>query len=104
MDRKTRRLITIYGALDPRSCVDKLYIQRRDRKRGLVGVRDCVEEEKCNLAKYSTRSKAALVKTAAAKLNLENNIVNISKTEKKENQLKEWKKKALHGQLVRETK
>ena len=32
---------------------------------------DCVEEEKCSLAKYATQSKEALVKTATAELNLE---------------------------------
>ena len=98
MDKKTRKLSTIYGRLHPRSCVDRLYIPRR----GLVSVEDYVEEEKCSLTKYATQSKEALVKIAAAELNLEKNTVNVSKKEK-ENRLKEWKEKALHGQFVRET-
>ena len=82
----------------------RLYIPRSDGGRDLVSVKDCVEEEKCAVARYTTQSKEALVKTAAAEHNLEKYIVNVSKKEKKENQLKEWKQKALHGQFVRETK
>ena len=74
-----------------------------DGERGLVSVEDCVEEGKCNLAKYATHSKEALVKTAAAELNLAKYIVNVSKKEKKENRLKKWNQKELHGQFVRET-
>ena len=50
-----------------------------DEGRGLVSVDDCIEEEKCNLAKYATQSKETLVKNAAAELNLEKYIVNVSK-------------------------
>ena len=71
MDRRTRKLITIYEGLHPRSCVDRLYIPRSDRGRCLLIVEDCVREKKCSLAKYATQSKEALVKIAAAELNLE---------------------------------
>ena len=53
MDRKTRKLITKYGGLYPRSCVDRLYIPKIDGGRGLVSLKNCVEEEKCNLARYA---------------------------------------------------
>ena len=42
---------------------------------------------------YTAQSKEALVKTTAAEINLEKYIVNASKKEKKENWLKEWRKK-----------
>ena len=103
MDRKTRKLIIIYGGLHPRSCIDRLCIPRCDGGRGLVSVEDCVEEEKCNLGEYAAQSKEALVKTLAAELNFEKYIVSVSKKEKKENRLKELKQKTLHGQFVRET-
>ena len=57
MDRKTRKLTTIYGGLHPRSYVDRLLIPRSDGERGLVSAEDCVKEYKCNLAKYATQSK-----------------------------------------------
>ena len=40
MDRKTRKLIPIYGGLHPRSSVDRLYIPRSDGGRGLASVED----------------------------------------------------------------
>ena len=49
------------------------------------------------------QKKEALVKTVAAEFNLKKYIVTVSKKEKKENRLKEWKQKTLHGKIVRET-
>ena len=43
IDRKTRKLFTIYGALHPNSDVEKLYIPRKERGRGLISIEDCVE-------------------------------------------------------------
>ena len=43
VDRKTRKLLTIYGGLHPKSDVDRLYIPRKDRRRGLIAIGDCVE-------------------------------------------------------------
>ena len=54
-------------------------------------------------SKVCSTEKEALVKTAAAELNLEKYIVSVSKKEKKENRWKEWKQKALHEQFSRET-
>ena len=66
MDRKIRKLITIYGGLHPRSFVNRLYMPRSDGGRGLVSVEVCVKEEKCNLSKYAAQRKEALVKSASA--------------------------------------
>ena len=43
IDRKTRKLFTIYGALHPKSDVDRLYIPRKEGGRGLISTEDCVE-------------------------------------------------------------
>ena len=43
IDRKTRKLFTIYGALHPKSDVDRLYIPRKEGGRGLISIKDCVE-------------------------------------------------------------
>ena len=43
IDRKTRKLFTIYGALYPKSDVDRLYIPRKEGGRGLISIKDCVE-------------------------------------------------------------
>ena len=36
--RKTRKLFTIYGALHPKSDVDRLYIPRKESGRGLISI------------------------------------------------------------------
>ena len=43
IDRKTRKLFTIYGGLHPKSNVDRLYIPKKDGGRGLIAIEDCVE-------------------------------------------------------------
>ena len=43
IDRKTRKLFTFYGALHPKSDVDRLYIPRKEGGRGLISIEDCVE-------------------------------------------------------------
>ena len=43
IDRKTRKLFTIYGGLHPKSDVDRLYVPRKDGGRGLIAIEDCVE-------------------------------------------------------------
>ena len=40
---KTRKLFTMYGALHPKSDVDRLYIPRKEGRRGLISIEDCVE-------------------------------------------------------------
>ena len=43
IDRKTRKLFTVYGALHPKSDVNRLYIPRKEGGRGLICIEDCVE-------------------------------------------------------------
>ena len=43
MDKKTRKLFTIYGALHPKSDVDRLYITRKEGGRGVISIEDCVQ-------------------------------------------------------------
>ena len=41
--RKSKKLFTIYGALHPKSHVDRLYIPRNEGGRGLISIEDCVQ-------------------------------------------------------------
>ena len=43
IDRKTRKLFTIYGVLHPKLDVDRLYMPRKEGGRGLISIQDCVE-------------------------------------------------------------
>ena len=62
MDRKTRKLMTIHGALHPRSDVDRIYIPRKEGGRGLLSVQDCVEAEEMSLSKYIEESSEEWLK------------------------------------------
>jgi hypothetical protein len=55
MDRKTRKILTIYKCFHPRNDVDRLYNWKRvEGGRGFQSVEDVVEIEKCSLGYYLT--------------------------------------------------
>ena len=49
VDRKSRKTMTMYGALHPKSDVDRFYIKRKEGGRGLMSVECCVREEENSL-------------------------------------------------------
>ena len=50
MDRKTRKLLTIYRSMHPQGDIDKLYMKRVAGDRGLQSVEDTVELEEASLS------------------------------------------------------
>ena len=64
IDRKTRRLFTIYGAFHPKSIVDRLYIPRKEGGRGLISIEDCVELTIRGLEVYVHGSEERLIQVA----------------------------------------
>ena len=62
MDRKTRKLLTIYRSLDPQADVDRLYVKRSKGGRGLISIEDhCVNTEVGSLYKYVGNSYERLL-------------------------------------------
>jgi len=50
MDRKTRKMMTIYNSLHPRADVDRLYIPRKHGGRGQISKQESVYmEEQCRI-------------------------------------------------------
>ena len=64
IDRKTRKLFTIYGSLHPKSDVDRLYIPRKEGGRGLISIEDCVELAIRGLEVYVHGSEERLIQAA----------------------------------------
>ena len=64
IDRKTRKLFTMYGALHPKSDVDSLYIPRKEGRRGLMSIEDCVELAIRGLEVYVHGSEERLILAA----------------------------------------
>ena len=46
LDRKTRKMMTIYGALHPKSDVNWVYVARQKGGRGLISCEMCVNCER----------------------------------------------------------
>ena len=104
MDRKARKIITIYGGLHPRLNVERLYLSRSDGSRGLVNKEDCVNDKRENLTRYALGSSEKLIITATAELKLKK-VINVQNRQERRKQcLTEWKEKDLHGQFLRKQK
>ena len=61
IDKKTRKFFTIYGALHPKSDVDRLYIPGKEGGRDLISTEDCAELAIRDLEVYVHRSEERLI-------------------------------------------
>lgn len=98
LDRKTRKRLTTYGGFHPKSDVDRLYVERSKGGRGLLSVKDVVEEEERQLKKYTERSLEDMMETVRERISFRGDRV--EKTERYE----AWSEKVMHGQFERQTK
>ena len=105
IDRKTRKYLTMYGAMHPKSDVDRLYMKRKEGGRGLISVEHCVKGEENSLGFYVANSEELLIRGVCA-----SETIQTEETMEKEEfkrrlaeELKQtWTGKAMHGQFVRE--
>ena len=58
----TRKTLTMYGALHPKSDIDRLYLKRKHGGRGLISIETCVRLEENNLGLYVRESNEILLK------------------------------------------
>ena len=61
MDRRTRKLMTIHWALNPKSDVARIYLSRKEGGRGLVSVEDTVKLAILGLGRYVLKSEEGLL-------------------------------------------
>ena len=104
IDRKTRKLLTTYGALHLKSDVDRLYIPRKEGGGGLISIRDCVELAITGLEVYIHGSEERLIQAAKGDKVDGLEAENVLKRSKKKKRLEDWEEKVLHGQHLRQTK
>ena len=79
-----------------------MYLPRSEGGRGLISIKDCLNDERENLALYALGSNEKLVIVAMAELNLKKFIKVQNRQEQRKQRLIEWKEKALHRKLLRE--
>ena len=104
IDRKTGKLFTIYGALHPKSDVDRLYIPRKEGGRGLISLEDCVEFAIKGLEVHVHGSEERLIQGARGDKIDGLETASVLKRSKKEKRLGDWEEKVLRGQYLRQTK
>ena len=101
LDRKTRKLLTIHGALHPRSNVSRLYLPRKEGGRGLISVEDAINIGERNINVYVCQSQERLLKAAWKRKNV--NKIETPKEYKekmKRKRTEDWAAKQLHGQFM----
>ena len=52
MDRKTRKMLTMYKIHHPKDDIDRLHVKRKEGERGLVQVEAAYKAEIINIAEY----------------------------------------------------
>ena len=104
IDRKARKLFTIYGALHRKSDVDRLYIPRKEGGRGLISIEDCVQLAIRGLDVYVHGSEERLTQVARGD-NIDGlEAASVLKRSKKDKKLEDWEDKVLQGQYLKQTK
>ena len=92
-------MLTIYGGLDPKSDVDKLYKPRKDGGRDLIPIKDFVELVVGGLEVYVHGSEEKLIQGASGdKLDCSETASVLKKWRKR---LQDWEEKTFHGQYLR---
>ena len=104
IDRKSKKLFTIYGALCPKSDVDRLYIPRKEGGRGLICIEDCVELAIRLFEEYVHGSEERLIQAARGDKIYGLEAASVLKRSKKEKRLEDWEEKVIHSQYLRQTK
>ena len=85
-------MVKFHGGLHTKPDVDRLYIARKDRGRGLRAIEDCVELAVIGLGVYVHGSEERLLQAARGDRNgLEEE--NLLKKAKKEKRLQDWEEK-----------
>eukprot|EP00112_Aurelia_sp_Birch-Aquarium-sp1_P005801 Seg1658.11 transcript_id=Seg1658.11/GoldUCD/mRNA.D3Y31 product="hypothetical protein" protein_id=Seg1658.11/GoldUCD/D3Y31 len=105
MDRRTRRLMTMYKMLHPKSDVARLYIPRHKGGRGLISREGCMKGEENSLGWYVKQSNEPMLKVASIKMTMKTDeTVRPEEFKRKQINSREqaWKEKRMHGQYIRE--
>ena len=94
-------MFTIYGALHPKSDVDRLYIPRKEGGRGLISIEDYVELAIRGLEEFVHGSEERSIQAARGDKIDGLEAASALKRSKKEKRLEDWEEKVLHAQYLR---
>ena len=103
MDRKTRKLLTMYGAHHPQADIDRLHLRRADGGRGLISIEDCVRIEQESLLRYIEQSKEKLILAVGKEEVLKTGTGEENKEGIQKEHAELRRSKPLHGQFEKAT-
>ena len=90
MNRRTRKILPMNGCLHTSSNITRLYLPRKEGGRGVIGIEECVRKKSKSLHGYL---RAALKE----KVTVEEESLQDYDRRRKDEKVKNGKKKALHG-------
>ena len=105
LDRQTRKIMTMNGALHPKSDFDSLYVARQRGGRGLQSVLETILSEDNSLRWYVKNSQEQLLRAVHKQQEMKNDIINPAEYKdqrRREREIK-WHEKVMHGQFFRDT-
>ena len=95
MDQRTRKLMTLHKALHPRDDVDRLYVSRKEGRRGLASIKGSVDTSIQRLEDYIGKHERGLI--TSIRKNIDNTIDNIMTITRKQ----KWEEKQLYERFKR---
>ena len=97
------KILAMNGCLHTRSNVARLYLPRKEGGRGLIGIEECVRRESKSLHGYLRESTEWMLRAALKeKVIVEEESLQDYEKRRKEEKVKNWKEKALHGEFVQQ--
>ena len=105
IDRKTRKTLTMYGAMHPKSDVGRLYITRKEGGRGLCSIEYSVRGEENSLGYYVANSEETLMRgvRVAGTIRTEGTVNSDEFKKQRAEELKEkFLEKKMQGQFNKE--
>ena len=103
MDKRTRKILAMNGCLHTRRDVARLYLPRKEGGRGLISMEECVRRESKSLHGYLTESTEWMLQAALKeKVIVEEESLQDYEKRRKDEKVKKWKEKTLHGAFVQQ--
>ena len=103
MEGTTRKILAMNGCLHTRSDVARPYLPRKEGGRGLIGIEECVRRESKSLHGYLRESTEWMLQAALKeKMIVEEESLQDYERRRKDEKVKNWKEKSLHGAFVQQ--
>ncbi|KAL1454809.1 hypothetical protein WDU94_008943 [Cyamophila willieti] len=106
LDYMTRRLLGKFRMLHPKSCVERLYLSRKDGGRGLVNIKRLCMKQELDMKKRIQKSNDNIMKKIVevdkkyTPLNLSETMNPNIQPNTKDDLINQWKSKSIHGRYI----